>query len=187
MKIIGIYGSPRLKGNSAQLLDTLLQETEAHGAAIQKYHLNTLTIKGCQACYCCRQHGSEGMCALKDDMRPILEDVLDAHAVVLASPVYMWQMTAQAKLFTDRLMPLLKPDYSSRLSGQRLLTVYTQGQPDVSKFSPYFQHVNTMFAFLGFSIMEPLIFGGLRNVEDIQNQPAAFAAIKQAASRLISD
>ena len=186
MNILGIYGSPRANGNSARLLDTLLQETVTRGATVKKYHLNTLNIRGCQACYRCRQPGSEGVCALKDDMQAILEDLLNADAVVLGSPVYMWQMTAQAKLFTDRLMPLLKPDYSSRLSGQRLLTVYTQGQPDVTMFSPYFQHVNSMFSFLGFRTLEPLVFGGLRNVDDITSQPAAFAAIKQAAEDLIS-
>lgn len=61
--------------------------------------------------------------------------------VVLASPVYMWQVTAQAKLFTDRLLPVLKPDCTSWLNGQRMLSIYTQGQPDTSKFSPYFECV----------------------------------------------
>ncbi len=187
MKILGIHGSPRLEGNSAQLMNAMLKQVEANGATTKTYHLNTLTIRGCQACYSCRRQGNEGTCAIKDDMHQILDDVLSAHTVVLASPVYMWQMTAQAKLFTDRLMPVLKPDYSSRLTGQRLVSLYTQGQPDISKFSPYFEHVNALFSFLGFRTMKPLVFGGLRNIDDIRDQPAAFEKVRQAAASLIAD
>ncbi|MDD2466349.1 MAG: flavodoxin family protein [Desulfobulbus sp.] len=187
MKILGIHGSPRAQGNSSQLLDALLNAAETLGATTSSYHLNSLNIRGCQACYSCRQSGKEKQCALKDDMQPILADVLAADVVVLASPVYMWQMTAQAKLFTDRLMPVLKPDYSSWLEGQRLLSLYTQGQPDVSKFAPYFELVNRMFAFLGFRTLEPLVFGGLRGANDIQAQPQHFARIRQIASDLIQN
>ncbi len=187
MKILGIHGSPRLEGNSAQLMTAILKQAEENGAVTKTYHLNNLTIKGCQACYSCRKEGHEGKCVIKDDMNQILDDILSANAVVLASPVYMWQMTAQAKLFTDRLMPLLKPDYSSRLSGQRLLSVYTQGQPDISKFSQYFEYVNSMFTFLGFRTMEPLVFGGLRNISDIRNQAAAYEQVRQAAESLMAE
>ena len=186
MKILGIHASPRLEGNSAQLLSAILKQAEANGAATNTYHLNKLTIKGCQACYHCRKEGHEGQCAIKDDMNQILKDILDADAVILASPVYMWQMTAQAKLFTDRLMPLLKPDYSSRLKGQRLVSLYTQGQPDLSRFSQYFDYVNKMFSFLGFHTMEPLVFGGLRGVDDLKNnQPESLEKARQAAEILM--
>jgi multimeric flavodoxin WrbA len=185
MHIVGLYGSPRLQGNSSQLLSALLQEVQELGATTSSYQLNALEIKGCQACYSCRQPGKEQQCAVKDDMQPILAEVFAADVVVLASPVYMWQMTAQAKLFTDRLMPVLKPDYSSWLSGQRMLTLYTQGQPDVSKFAPYFEHVNRMFDFLGFRSLEPLVFGGLRGVNDIRQHPHHFERIREVAAALV--
>jgi len=120
-------------------------------------------------------------------MNQILADVLASNAVVLASPVYMWQMTAQAKLFTDRLMPVLKPDYTSWLTGQKLLSIYTQGQPDILRFTPYFDHVNRMFSFLGFRTLEPLVFGGLRNIDDIQKHPAAFEQVRQAVNGLMAE
>lgn len=185
MKILGLYGSPRARGNSSQLLDTLLQEAQNLGAAVTSHHLNTLQIRGCQACFSCRQPGKEKQCAVKDDMQPILGDLFACDAVVLASPVYMWQMTAQAKLFTDRLMPVLKPDYSSWLTGQRLLTIYTQGQPDITKFSPYFEYVNRMFGFLGFQTMEPVVVGGLRGVDDIRQHPESLAHIRTVAQQLV--
>jgi len=185
MKIIGINGSPRLKGNTAQLLDEVLHHTQAHGAETVRYDLNRLDIQGCQSCYRCKEPGRDGTCILKDDVNQILENILSADGVVLASPVYMWQMSAQAKLFTDRLMPLLKPDFSSLLDGQKLLTIYTQGQPDVTQFEEYFTYVNTMFSFLGFTMSPPLVAGGLRGVDDIHSHPAVKENARKAAEKLL--
>jgi multimeric flavodoxin WrbA len=185
MKVLGLHASPRPKGNSTQLLNALLDEAERLGATVSSYTLNTLRLKGCQACYSCRQPGKEKQCAVKDDMQPILAEVFAADAVVLASPVYMWQLTAQARLFTDRLMPVLKPDYSSWLNGQRMLTLYTQGQPDPDRYASYFAHVNDMFAFLGFRTLKPLVFGNLHGVSDVQQQPQHFDRVRQAAAELV--
>jgi len=98
MKILALHGSPRTQGNSSQLLNVFLDEAKSLGAITSSYQLNTLQLKGCQACYSCRQPGKEKQCAVKDDMQPILADLFTANLVVLTSPVYMWQMTAQAKL-----------------------------------------------------------------------------------------
>ena len=185
MKILALYASPRLHGNSAQLLNALLAEAEGLGATTSRYTLNTLQLRGCQACYTCRKPGKEKQCAVKDDMQPILADLFTSDAVVLASPVYMWQMTAQARLFTDRLMPVLKPDYTSWLNGQRLLVLYTQGQPDTTRFTFYFDYVNNMFAFLGFRTLRPLVFGNLGGPNDAQRQPQHFERVRQAAAELV--
>jgi hypothetical protein len=66
-----------------------------------------------------------------------------------------------------------------------MLTLYTQGQPDVSKFAPYFEHVNRMFDFLGFRSLEPLVFGGLRGVNDIRQHPYHFERIREVAAALV--
>ena len=185
MNILALYASPRPHGNSAQLLDALLGEAERLGATITRYALNSLQLQGCQACYSCRQPGKEKTCAIEDDMQPILASLFAADAVVLASPVYMWQMTAQAKLFTDRLMPVLRLDYTSWLNGQRMLVLYTQGQTELSRFSSYFEYVNTMFAFLGFHTLPPLVFGNLRGLNDAKRHQEHFKRAREAAVELV--
>lgn len=185
MKIIGMNGSPRVKGNTAQLLDEVLEYAAENGAETVKHDLNRLNIKGCQGCYKWKEPFNEGSCILKDDMHGILDDILSADGVVLASPVYMWQMSAQAKLFTDRLMPPLRSDYTSLLDGQKLLTIYTQGQPDITKFEQYFNYVNAMFSFLGFKTQPPLIAGGLPAVDDIHGQPEIKENARKSAEKLL--
>jgi hypothetical protein len=80
---------------------------------------------------------------------------------------------------------VLKPDYTSWLDGQRMLVLYTQGQPDLTHFASYFKYVNDMFAFLGFRVVEPLVFGGLRGVDDVRRQPRHFEHARQAAAELV--
>lgn len=57
-------------------------------------------IAPCHACYFCREHGGE--CAYKDDMAEILQAMIDADVLVLASPVYFYSIDAQLKAVIDR-------------------------------------------------------------------------------------
>lgn len=167
MKIIGINGSPRNKANTGQLLNHILEKCEKDGHETKSFQLDRININGCKSCYACKTDKSPGRCVMKDDMNQLLEEILNADAIVLASPIYMWQVTGQTKLFVDRLMPLLKPDFSTFVNGQKLLCVYTQGQEDANKFGKYYDYVNSMFATLGFNMLPPLVASGVRMPDDI--------------------
>ena len=65
-----------------------------------------------------------------------------------------------------------------------MLCLYTQGQPDTEKFAPYFSMVNQMFSFLGFKTLEPLVFGGLRGVNDAQEHPTYLKRMRDRAGEL---
>ena len=104
--------SPNIEGNTAKLVNAILDEAAENGAIKVVYNLASLEIKGCDAC---RQCQDTGCCLIEDDMQEIYREIQTADVVVLGSPVYMWQMTAQAKLFVDRLTAFLRPDFSSRL------------------------------------------------------------------------
>ncbi|BDZ70449.1 flavodoxin family protein [Methanobacterium petrolearium] len=101
MKVVGFTGSPRKNSNTEILVKEALKGAGAAGADTAIFNLNQMSIKPCQACMHCKSH--EGECDIRDDMQIIYNEIQDADAFILGSPVYMWQMTAQAKLFTDRL------------------------------------------------------------------------------------
>ena len=82
-------------------------------------------------------------------------------------------------------MPVLKPDFTSWLDGQQLLSIYTQGQPDVTRFASYFAYVKEMFGFLGFRALEPLVFGGLRQTGDVRQHPEYLEQMRQCARDLV--
>lgn len=99
MKVIAISGSPRLKGNTNFLVDQALKEIAAAGMETEKIVLNQYKIGFCQGHDDC---SSFTECKQKDDVPWIMEKYRAADGVILASPVYFFDVTAQMKAFIDR-------------------------------------------------------------------------------------
>lgn len=128
MKVVGFIGSPRRGGNTEILVETVLAGAAAVGAKTEVYRLNELSIRGCQACNYCQEHGS---CRQKDDMTPLYEALVAADGIVIGSPIYMGYLTAQTKLFLDRLFAFFKLGVGFTLPrGKKGVLVYSQGGGD---------------------------------------------------------
>ncbi len=99
MKILAIGGSPRLNGNTDYLVDLALEEARKLGAEAEKIVLSQHQVSSCQGHDNCSS--LEG-CAQKDDMAWILDSLCQADGVILATPVYYYNVSAQMKAFIDR-------------------------------------------------------------------------------------
>lgn len=99
MRVLGILGSPRKKGNCDLLLDEFLMGASSKGAEVKKICLGQLDFKGCTSCGGCDK---TGVCVLKDDMTPIYKEIKQADVVALASPIYFAGITSQLKAMIDR-------------------------------------------------------------------------------------
>ena len=95
-----LSGSPRKGGNSDILCDEFAQGAQEAGNEVEKIRVASNNIHPCSACYYCRDHG--GACVYKDDMAAILQKMIDADVLVLASPVYFYSIDAQLKAVIDR-------------------------------------------------------------------------------------
>ena len=95
-----LSGSPRTGGNSDILCDEFAQGAQEAGNEVEKIRVASNNIHPCSACYYCRDHG--GACVYKDDMAAILQKMIDADVLVLASPVYFYSIDAQLKAMIDR-------------------------------------------------------------------------------------
>ena len=99
-KVLILSGSPRKGGNSDLLCDEFMRGAIEAGNDAAKIRIAEKKIGCCSACYYCRDHG--GVCAKKDDMPTILQMMIDADVIVLASPVYFYSIDAQLKTLIDR-------------------------------------------------------------------------------------
>ena len=99
-KILILSGSPRKGGNSDLLCDEFMRGALETGNQVEKIRVAEKKIGYCNACYYCRQSG--GVCAKKDDMAVVLQKMIDADVIVLASPVYFYSVDAQLKTVIDR-------------------------------------------------------------------------------------
>jgi len=105
MKVIAINGSPRKKWNTAQMLESALEGARDAGAETKLVHLIDLKYKGCTSCFGCKLLGgpSYGKCAMRDDLTQVLNDVWDADALIIGSPVYFGDVTSGMRAFLERL------------------------------------------------------------------------------------
>ena len=189
MKIVGIIASPRKEGNTAWTVNKILEGAKEEGAEIQSWYFSDLDIHPCRGCLCCH-NGSDQGCIINDDMQDLYGAIEHADALVLGSPVYMGQMSGQAKIFTDRLFahisPRFSPHYKEKVAKQKLILVFTQGNPDPGMFQVYFDYTKKMFRMLEFDVKEVVVVAGMRN-EPAHERKDLNTVMKNMGSSLVSE
>lgn len=98
-KVLILSGSPRKGGNSDRLCDEFMRGAIESGNNVEKIRVAEKNIGYCRACYACKD---TGICVIKDDTAEILQKIIDADVIVLASPVYFYSIDAQLKTLIDR-------------------------------------------------------------------------------------
>ena len=99
-KVLVISASPRKDGNSDLLSDQFILGAEEAGNTAEKIFLKEYMVNYCRACDACQNNG--GVCIQDDDMSNILDKMIEADVIVLATPVYFYTMNAQLKTLIDR-------------------------------------------------------------------------------------
>lgn len=108
-KIVILNGSPRRNGNTSALAKAFTQGAESAGHTVTEFFLDSMNIHGCKGCL--GGHSSrECPCVQRDDMDRIYPAVLECDVVVLASPLYYWNMSGQIYTAVDRLFALEEGD-----------------------------------------------------------------------------
>ena len=122
MKIAAVIGSPHgTKGNTGKLLGALLDAAGNAGAELTTFSLAELDVRPCRACDVCHNVGT---CAIKDDFAQIRKCMLDADGIVLASPNYIFSVSAQMKALMDRCCG---PLHLQAFQGKYAAAVVTSG------------------------------------------------------------
>lgn len=188
MKIVGFIASPRKEGNTAWIINKILEGAKEQGAETQSWYFSDLDIKPCRSCYGCKQ---DDRCIINDDMQKLYGAIEHADALVLGSPVYMGQMSAQAKIFTDRLFARFHPRFSPQFkeehaANKKLILVFTQGNPDSGMFQLYFDYTKNIFQLLGFDVQGVHVVAGMRN-EPAHERKDLHNVMKDIGSSLVSE
>lgn len=183
MKVVAFIGSPRKHGNTNHLVSEILRGASEAGANTSTYYLNELNIKGCQACYACKK---QGHCILNDDMKELYKEIESADIIVIGTPIYMFQVTGQTKIFTDRLFALINPDFSSRLKpGKKVIIAATQGNPDAKMYYNNIDSYGKLLKFMGFGDYQIILAAGTREKDDILKQKDVLEKAYQAIHQLV--
>lgn len=105
VKAMFVNGSPRKGWNTAKMLENAMQGATEAGAECEMVHLYDINFHGCKSCFACKIKNSKtnGVCAIKDDLRPVLERARQCDVLVLGSPVYYSYPTGDLRSFMERL------------------------------------------------------------------------------------
>lgn len=157
-RILAFSGSPRADGHSGRLLGELIKGAESRGAEVKVYDLNNPGLRGCQSCFACR---AKPGCSVRDYLAPVYEEMADAAGVVLSSPIYFASISGQAKLWLDRMFPMLDgQSFLPRYPGKRAVTIFSQGDGNPDRFGGAIRMVHGFFKTFGWDMAESIVCSG---------------------------
>jgi len=186
--VLGIAASPRTDGNTDTLLREVLRGAADAGAHTEFLPLRSLRMRPCAECGRCQ---ATGRCALDDDLAPVLDKLLAADHVVLASPIFFVGVSAQAKTLIDRCQAfwslkyvLKKPLYDPPRPARRGLFVSCCGWHKPTMFDGARRTVKALFVCLELAYAGELLYPSIDAEGDILGHPTALAEAYAAGAAL---
>jgi multimeric flavodoxin WrbA len=102
MRVVAFNGSARKDGNTAILIRKVLAELEAEGIETELFQMAGKKIRGCTACGKCYKNKDQ-RCAVTDDIaNECIEKMIEADGIIIGSPTYFADLTAETKALIDR-------------------------------------------------------------------------------------
>lgn len=177
--IVILNGSPRRRGNTAALVEAFTRGAESAGHTVTEFFLEGMDIHGCKGCF--GGHSSRACpCVQKDGMGQIYPAVKECGVVVLASPLYYWNLSGQLRTAVDRLFALEEGDgnllWGHGRGGALLMAAEGSGFEDVLT---YFDH---LMEHLRWDNLGHVLAGGNGDIGDIQGKPELQQAFQLGAS-----
>jgi multimeric flavodoxin WrbA len=188
LRILGIMGSPRIKGNADLLLDGALKGAQSQEVQIEKIIVDKLNIAPCREYYGCLR---DGKCVIRDDMDDIYPKLLEADGIIVASPIFFYGLTAQVKALIDRSQALWarwyvlgqKPPGPGR-KGALIAVGATKGE---NLFNGSILTTKYFFQAIGVQYADDLLIRGIDKKGEIREHPTALKDAFELGVRLVQN
>ncbi len=178
-KIVILNGSPRRTGNTSALVKAFTEGAESAGHTVTEFFLDSMNIHGCKGCF--GGHSSkECPCVQRDDMNKIYPVVRECDVIVLASPLYYWNMSGQIRTAIDRLFALEEGD-GNLLRGHgkaSALLMAAEGHG----FEDVLVYYNHLMEHLKWNNLGHVLAGGNGEIGDIEGKAEISAAYELGKS-----
>ena len=189
MKVTAFLGSPRIEGNVDILLRETLKGIREAGHEVLLFKLNFMNIKPCQDCGGCDK---SGRCIINDDMEEIYDALREADRIILASPIFFFALSAQAKAMIDRCQAfwcekyLLRKPIPDGPHGRRGLLLLVGGMKKEIGIRCSEETAKAFFRTVSVPEHDTLSFLGIDAKGAILGHPTALQEAYEAGRRLIS-
>lgn len=177
-KIVILNGSPRKKGNTSALISAFTQGAQEAGNTVTTFHLDSMNIHGCKGCMAGGKN-PDHPCTQKDDMDVIYPAYKEADIVVLASPLYFWNLSGQLHTAFDRLFAVAECNSSYKSpQKQSILLMAAEG----NAFEDCISYYDNLMGHLGWTDIGKVLCGGVNNIGDIKGRKELSDATTLGAS-----
>lgn len=187
--LLALYTSPRRRGNTALLLNALVEGAKDAGLPVVEFHAAFMDIRPCRACDACFR---DGKCVQKDEMQEIYPHLVGAGAVALAAPIFSMNICAQAKSLIDRCQRFWSARYVLKIepveaafAAQRrgfFISCCGRNKPETFECTrptiAYFYHIIQVASW------ESLTFSGVDRAGDISRREGALDAARALGESL---
>ena len=145
MKVTAFNGSPRTDGNTVHLIRHVFAALEREGIETELYQLGGREIRGCAACYGCFNN-KDGRCVVDDVANECIEKMMHSDGIILASPTYFADVSAETKALIDRagLVSIANGRMLKRKIGAAVVAVRRAGSIHVFDSINHFFLINEM-------------------------------------------
>ena len=187
MKVLAILGSPRRGGNTEILLEEAIKGVSNDGGLCEKIVLRDLKITPCLEIYKCAE---DGVCAIKDDMQEVFPKIEQAERLIIASPIFFYNVSALAKAMIDRCQSLWVKKYFLGLpvspiadrKGAFISVAATRGK---KLFDGARLTIRYFFDAISVIYSDELFVRGADKKGEVRNQPEVLEAAYELGRRLI--
>jgi multimeric flavodoxin WrbA len=176
LRILGIMGSPRIKGNTNLLLDEALKGAQSKGAKVETIVVDKHKISPCREYYGCLRDGN---CVIRDDMDGIYPKLLEADGIIVASPIFFYGLTSQVKALIDRCQALWARKYILKQNipdtGRKGAFVSVGATKGQKLFDGSILTVKYFFQAIGVEYAGELLIQGVDKKGEIREHPTALS------------
>jgi|GEM_PF-303734 len=185
MKALIILGSPRRGGNTETVLEVMAEVLQGSGCQVARVCLNETEMRGCQGCMYCKKVSDH--CCQKDGMTEIYDLIQSSDLVIMGTPVYLYDVSGQFKLFVDRCFAFWERSYQGRIKpGKTAVLVVVLGQDNLQLGHGVADKYTDLFRNFGFSRVEPLVLPGVNARGTMQKSPDRLNAARDLITKLLS-
>ena len=186
LKVLGIMGSPRIKGNTDLLLEEALKGAKSQGAEVEKIVVDKLKISPCKEYLGCFKDGN---CVIRDDMDDIYPKLLGADVVIIASPMFFYGVSSQAKALIDRCQALWARKHILKQSlpngGRKGAFIAVGATKGKRLFEGVILTVKYFFEAIGVEYADELLIRGVDARGEIKEHPIALSDAFELGKRVV--
>lgn len=175
MKILVLTGSPRKNGNSNTLADSFIKGATEAGHEVVRFDSAFKNVHPCIACNSC---GMDGPCVFKDDFEFVRDNIVTADAVVFATPMYYFGISAQLKAVIDRFYAINGKIHRPK----KAVLLMTYANSAASQAQPIESHYKVLLDYLGWQDAGQVIASGVWTAGAVNGTPYVEQAYKLGKS-----